>query len=65
MQACGKERFKMPNEIEVTRYRATIGERKDIENTLAGNAKRDAIVDYIAACDYPEVFEGEEGDGIE
>ena len=55
----------MSNEIEVTKYRSTIGERKDIENTLAGNAKRDAIVDYIAACDYPEVFEGEEGDGIE
>ena len=55
----------MANEIEVTKYRSTIGERKDIENTLTGNAKRDAIVDYIAACDYPEVFEGEEGDGIE
>lgn len=44
----------------ITKYRATIAERKDIENALATNDKRDAILDYIVACDYPEVFEDEE-----
>lgn len=50
----------MRNESIITRHRASIAERKDIENTLAGNAKRDAILEYIAACDHPEVFEEEE-----
>lgn len=44
----------------IVKYKTSIAERKDIENTLAGNAKRDAIVEYIAACDYPEVFEEEQ-----
>lgn len=48
-----------PNSI-ITKHKMDIGERKDIEITLIGNAKRDAILDYIAACDYPEVFEDEE-----
>ncbi|MBR0091713.1 MAG: hypothetical protein IJP92_08440 [Lachnospiraceae bacterium] len=44
----------------VTRHRADIGERKDIENAIAADAKRTAILEYIAACDYPEVFEENE-----
>lgn len=44
----------------ITRYRATIAERKDIENALAGDEKQAAILEYIAACDHPEIFEGEE-----
>lgn len=50
------------SESIITKFKTSIGERKDIENTLAGNAKRDAIIEYIAACDHPEVFEEEEGE---
>ena len=46
----------------ITKYKTSIGERKDIENALVTNDKRDAIIDYIVACDYPEVFETEEED---
>lgn len=53
---CGKD-TKMS---VITKYRATIGERKDIENFLAVDEKRDAILEYIVACDHPEVYEGEE-----
>lgn len=42
-----------------------IGELKDIENTLAGDERRAAILEYIAVCDYPEVFEDEEMEGVE
>lgn len=53
----------MSNESTIiTKYRATVAERKDIENTLVGNAKRDAIIEYIAACDHPEVFAEEGGE---
>lgn len=45
----------------ITKYKTSIAERKDIENALAENEKRDAIIDYIVACDYPEVFEDQEG----
>lgn len=48
----------------ITKYKTGIGERKDIENTLNEDARRNAILDYIAACDYPEVFEDDE-EGIE
>lgn len=44
----------------ITKYKMTPAERKDIENALAVNDKRDAILDYIIACDYPEVFEDTE-----
>ena len=44
----------------ITKHGVDIGERKDIENTLVGNEKRDAILDYIVACDYPEALEDEE-----
>ena len=37
-----------------------LSERKDIENVLAIDEKRDAILEYIVACDHPEVWEGEE-----
>lgn len=41
----------------ITKHRTNIGEFKDIENAIAGQEKRDAVLDYIVACDYPEVFE--------
>ena len=44
----------------IEKHIASIGERKDIENAIASDAKRNAILDYIAACDYPEVFDDEE-----
>lgn len=44
----------------ITKHKMDIGERKDMENTLAGDEKQAAILDYIVACDYPEVFEEEE-----
>lgn len=44
----------------ITKFKTTIAERKDIENALAVNEKRDAILEYIIACDHPEVYEDEE-----
>jgi len=44
----------------ITKFKSSIGERKDIENVLAVDEKRDAILEYIVACDHPEVWEGEE-----
>jgi hypothetical protein len=49
-------------ESVITKYKTTIGERKDIENFLAVDEKRDAILEYIVACDHPEVLDGEEGE---
>ena len=48
------------NRSIITRHAVDIGERKDIENALAEQDKRDAILDYIAACDHPEIFEEDE-----
>lgn len=45
----------------IKKFKTDIGERKDIENALAENDKLVATVEYIAACDHPEVFEEEEG----
>lgn len=44
----------------ITRHKADIGELKDIENAIASDEKRNAILEYIAACDHPEIFEEEE-----
>lgn len=44
----------------ITKHKMDIGEHKDIENVLAETARKDAILEYIAACDHPEIFEGEE-----
>ena len=52
------------NRSIITRHLAGIGERKDIENALAEQDKRDAILDYIAACDHPEIFEENEEEMI-
>lgn len=56
MKACGKV-VTMKKDSIITKHRANIGELKDIENAIAGQEKRDAVLDYIVACDYPEVFE--------
>ena len=39
----------------------SIGEAKDIQNALADSARNDALMDYIIACDHPEVLD-EEGE---
>ena len=44
----------------ITKHKYDIGELKDIENSIARNEKREAMLDYIIACDYPEVLEDEE-----
>ena len=44
----------------ITKHKTDIGELKDIENSIAGNEKREAMLDYIFACDYPEVLEDDE-----
>ena len=44
----------------IKKHGVDIGELKDIENTLAEDEKRNAILDYIVACDYPEALEDEE-----
>lgn len=50
----------------ITKYKSTPAERKDIENVLAGDARQAAILEYMAACDHPEIFdEDEEGAGDE
>lgn len=40
----------------ITRHKNSIGERKDIENALATREKKDAVLDYIIACDYLEIL---------
>lgn len=52
----------MKKESIITKHKTDIGELKDIENVLADDSKRAAILEYIAACDYPEVFEEEENE---
>ena len=37
-----------------------IGQAKDIENSLISQAKQEAIIEYIAICDHPEILDGEE-----
>lgn len=41
-------------------FKTEVGERKDIENVLANKEKSQAILEYIAALDYPEVYEEED-----
>lgn len=35
-----------------------IGQAKDLENAVANNEKYEALINYIIACDHPEVLEG-------
>lgn len=49
----------------IKKYKSTIGERKDIENFLAEDEKRDAILEYIVACDHPEVYVEDEEESYE
>ena len=54
----GKE-HKMAESIIKKRH-MDIGQAKDIENSLISQAKQEAIIEYIAICDHPEILEDEE-----
>lgn len=44
----------------ITKRKMSIGEAKDIENSLSAQTKQEAILEYIAICDHPEILEDEE-----
>lgn len=48
------------NDCKIIKKKLPLGVDKDIENTAANADRQQAILDYIAAMDYPEVFEQEE-----
>ena len=51
-------------DCKIIKKKLQLGVEKDIENTAANADRQQAILDYIAAMDYPEVFETEQ-EGIE
>lgn len=58
MKTCGKDN-KMAESIIKKRH-MDIGQAKDIENSLISQAKQEAIIEYIAICDHPEILDDEE-----
>ena len=56
---CKKEAFKMA-EVKIIKQKMDIGEKKDVENSIAKAEKYDAFMEYIAICDHPEILEDEE-----
>lgn len=44
----------------ITKLKESIASAKDKENERAEIARQGALIEYIAACDYPEIFEDEE-----
>jgi hypothetical protein len=55
---------KMGN-VKIEKSKMSIGEAKDVENALGNADKFQAFMDYVAACDYPEIFDDEEELGNE
>ena len=53
------------SEVVIKKSKMDIGEAKDIENSIANAEKFQAFMDYIAACDHPEIFEDVEMEGFE
>ena len=43
----------------IEKLRLPIGQAKDVENAVANADKFQAFMDYVAACDYPEIIEDE------
>lgn len=43
----------------IIKRKMEIGEAKDIENSLSNQARTDAIIEYIAICDHPEILDDE------
>lgn len=46
----------------IKKRKMAIGEQKDIENAIATAEKLNAMMEYIAICDYPEILEEQEGE---
>ena len=53
------------SEVVIKKSKMDIGEAKDVENSIANAEKFQAFMDYIAACDHPEIFEDVEMEGFE
>lgn len=51
--------------VKIEKSKMSIGEAKDVENALGNADKFQAFMDYVAACDYPEIFDEEEELGNE
>lgn len=51
--------------VKIEKLKMPIGEAKDVENALGNADKFQAFMDYVAACDYPEIFDDEEELGNE
>ena len=47
-------------ESELLERGASPMERREMDNLFADIERESAILEYIAACDYPEIFEEEE-----
>ena len=43
--------------VKIEKSKMSIGEAKDVENALGNADKFQAFMDYVAACDYPEIFD--------
>ena len=56
----GKERKKMTEKVKITHTKTDIRDVKQLEIITANAEKLNALIEYIAACDYPEVFEESE-----
>lgn len=56
----GKERKKMAEKVKITHKKTDIRDAKQLEIITANAEKLNALIEYIAACDYPEVFEESE-----
>lgn len=48
------------SEIKIIKKKLSIGEEKDMQNSLALSEDYKAFMDYIAVCDHPEILADEE-----
>lgn len=44
----------------ITKLKQSLGAAKDNENARAELAHQKSLIEYIALCDYPEIFEEDE-----
>lgn len=51
--------------VIIKKSKMDIGEAKDVENSIANAERFQAFMDYIAACDHPEIFENVEEEDFE
>ncbi len=50
----------MAEKVKITHKKTDIRDAKQLEIITANAEKLNALIEYIAACDYPEVFEESE-----